>query len=164
MRSHTVVTVLLLLGGRIAPVGAQELSSETQQAINTAAHARVRLADAEWHRLAGTGSGMSSDVAQVYVRDGRADSPLTEVSLRDVRELQVARGSNAGKGAFIGGALGLGLGIVAVIAASGDEWTAPTAGQAVAGMLIFSGAGAGLGALAGSASTHWRTVYKADAP
>ena len=106
MRSHTVVTVLLLLGSRIAPVAAQELSSETLQAINTAAHARVRLADAEWHRLAGAGSGMSSDHAQVYVRDGKADSPPTQVSFRDVRELQVARGSNAGKGAFIGGALG----------------------------------------------------------
>jgi hypothetical protein len=164
MRSHIVVTVLLLLGGRIAPIAAQELSSETLQAINTAAHARVRLADAEWHRLAGTGSGMSSDHAQVYVRAGRADSPVTEVSLRDVRELQVARGSNAGKGAFIGGALGLGLGIVAVIGASGDDWTTPTPGQAVTAMLVSTIAGAGIGALVGSASTHWRTVYEADAP
>ena len=76
----------------------------------------------------------------------------------------MARGSNAGKGAFIGGGIGLGLSIVAVIALSGDEWTTPSAGQAVAGMLLNTAAGAGIGALIGSASTRWRTVYQADAP
>src|SRR6185369_12347520 len=115
MRAHAVVTALLLLA-RVIPASAQELSAETLQAINAASRARVRLGDAAWHRLAGTGSEMSANGGRVYVRDGNAESSLTEVALVDVRELQVARGSNAGKGAFIGGAIGLGLGIVAVIA------------------------------------------------
>ena len=115
MRAHAVVTALLLLT-RVIPASAQELSAETLQAINAASRARVRLADEGWHRLAGTGRGMSADGGRLYVRDGNADSSLTEVALGDVRELQVARGSNAGKGAFIGGAIGLGLSIVAVIA------------------------------------------------
>ena len=80
-----------------------------------------------------------------------------------MRELQVARGSNAGKGGFLGGVIGLGFGIVAVILASGDDWTTPTPGEAVTGMLITTAAGAGIGALVGSASTRWRTVYGADA-
>jgi hypothetical protein len=164
MRAHAVVTVLLLLVGRGVPAAAQELSAETLQAINTASRARVRLGDAEWHRLAGTGSGMSPDGARVYVHDGGATAPVTEVVVGDIRELQVAGGSNAGKGAFIGGAIGLGLGLVAVVALSGDEWTTPSGGQAIAGMLLNTAAGAGLGALIGSASTHWRTVYQADAP
>jgi hypothetical protein len=164
MRAQAVATVLLLLVGRGLPAAAQELSTETLQAINTASRARVRLADAEWHRLAGTGRGMSPDGARVYLHDRGATGSLTEVALGDVRELQVAGGSNAGKGAFIGGAIGLGLGIVAVIALSGDEWITPSGGQAIAGMFLNTAAGAGLGALIGSASTHWRTVYRADAP
>jgi hypothetical protein len=164
MRLHAAVTALLLLAGHAVPAMAQELSTETLQAINAASRARVRLGDEGWHRLAGTGRGMSVDSGRVYVRDGRSDSSLTEVALGDVRELQVARGSNAGKGAFIGGGIGLALGIVAVIALSGDDWTTPTAGQAVAGMLVNTAAGAGIGALVGSASTRWRTVYPADAP
>src|SRR5262245_23986801 len=136
MRSHAVVTVLLLLAGRAVPASAQELSAETLQAINTASHARVRLDDQAWHRLAGTGRGASWDGALVYVSDGKASSPLTEVSLGDIRELQVARGSNAGKGAFIGGGIGLVFGILAVFVGSGDDWTTPTPGEAVAGMLI----------------------------
>jgi len=163
MRSHAVITALLLLAGRVVPAAAQGLSTETLQAINTASRARVRLADPGWHRLAGTGQGASADGTLVYVRDG-AGSSLSEVSLRDVRELQVARGSNAGKGAFIGGGIGLALGIAAVIAASSDDWTTPNGGQAIVGMLMFTATGAGLGALAGSASTHWQTVYGADAP
>jgi hypothetical protein len=164
MRLHAVVTAVLLLAGRIVPADAQELSAETLQTINTASRARVRLTDAGWHQLAGTGRGASADGTLVYVRDGSASFSLTEVTVRDVRELQVARGSNAGKGAFIGGVIGLGLGVAAVIAASSDDWTTPTSGQAVTGMLLFTAAGAGIGGLAGSASTHWRTVYRADAP
>jgi hypothetical protein len=163
MRSHAVITALLLLAGRVVPAAAQGLSTETLQAINTATRARVRLADPGWHRLGGTGQGASVDGTLVYVRDS-AGSSLSEVSLRDVRELQVARGSNAGKGAFIGGGIGLALGIAAVIAASSDDWTTPNGGQAIVGMLFFTATGAGLGALAGSASTHWQTVYGADAP
>src|SRR3954465_7949443 len=181
MRAHSVVTVLLLLVGRGLPAAAQELSAETLQAINSASRARARLGDAEWHRLppcrprprrgdaewhrlADTGRGMSADGARVYVQDGATTSSLTEVALPEVRELQVARGSNAGKGAFIGGAIGLGLRLVALIALSGDDWAAPSSGQAVAGMLVNTAAGAGVGALIRSASTHWRTVYQADAP
>src|SRR3954454_5329687 len=178
MRAHSVVTVLLLLVGRGLPAAAQELSAETLQAINSASRARARLGDAEWHRLppppgwgaaggpglAATGRGMSADGARVYVQDGATTSSLTEVALPEVRDLQVARGSNAGKGAFIGGAIGLGLSLVAVIALSGDDWAAPSSGQAVAGMLVNTAAGAGVGALIRSASTHWRTVYQADAP
>ena len=164
MRSHAVITALLLLAGPIVPAAAQGLSTETLQAINTASRARVRLADPGWHRLAGTGQGASGDGTLVYVRDSGAGSSLSEVSLRDVRELQVARGSNAGKGAFIGGGIGLALGIAAVIAASSDDWTTPSGGQAIVGMLLFTATGAGIGALAGSASTHWQTVYGADAP
>jgi hypothetical protein len=164
MRSHAVITVLLLLAGRIIPAEGQDLSTETLLAINTASHARVRLADPGWHRLAGAGRGASADGTLVYVRDSSGGSSLSEVSLRDVRELQVARGSNAGKAAFIGGGIGLALGIAAVIAASSDDWTTPSGGQAIVGMLFFTATGAGIGALVGSASTHWQSVYRADAP
>jgi hypothetical protein len=164
MVSHTVVTALLLLAGRFLQAAAQEVSTEALQAINTAAHARVRLPDGAWHPLAGNGHGGSSDGTMVYVRGDGAGSAPTEVPVRDVRQLQVSHGSNAGKAAFIGGGIGLALGITAVIAASSDDWTTPNGGQAIVGMLFFTATGAGIGALIGSASTHWQTVYRADAP
>ena len=162
MRAHAVVTALLLLT-RVIPASAQELSAETLRAINAASRARVRLADDDWHRLAGPGRAASSEGDRVYLGDSSSTSSLTGVPLHDVRELQVARGSNAGKGGSLGGVIGLGFGIVAVILASGDDWTTPTPGEAVTGMLITTAAGAGIGALVGSASTRWRTVYGADA-
>ena len=162
MRAHAVVTALLLLT-RVIPASAQELSAETLQAINAASRARVRLADDGWHRLAGTGRALPRKVTGSISATAVPTSSLTEVPLHDVREVQVARGSNAGKGGFLGGVIGLGFGIVAVILASGDDWTTPTPGEAVTGMLITTAAGAGIGALVGSASTHWRTVYGADA-
>src|SRR3954449_12200097 len=69
MRAHAVVTVLLLLVGRGLPAAAQELSAETLQAINSASRARARLGDAEWHRLAATGRGVSAGGAPGYVPD-----------------------------------------------------------------------------------------------
>ena len=76
--------VLVLLGSQAVPAVAQELSPETLQAINTASRARVRLGTEGWHRLAGTGSGMSADGGRVYVREGSGGSSLTEVALGDV--------------------------------------------------------------------------------
>ncbi len=101
MRAHAVVTALLLLT-RVIPASAQELSAETLQAINAASRARVRLADDDWHRLAGTGRAASPEGDRVYLRDSSSTSSLTEVPLHDVREVQVARGSNAGKGGVPG--------------------------------------------------------------
>jgi len=83
------------------------------------------------------------------------------LQVADMLEIQRPIGSNAGQGAKIGAGIGAGLALLAVIAASGDEWTAPSAGQAVAAVGIWTLMGAGVGALIGGSSKRWETVYRA---
>lgn len=71
-------------------------------------------------------------------------------------EVYHGTGSRAGKGAVIGGAIGMGAGLLLVAVAASDEWTAPTAGEAVRVVLFFTAVDAGIGALIGAAVRHAR--------
>lgn len=164
MRSRPILTALLLTG-LSGPAVAQELSSETLQAIQHASHARIRLAGEGWRSLTRTAAGSeASDGATFYVGSGRAGQPPGAVPLSQVAQVQVRAGSHAGSGAKIGGAIGLGLSLLTIAVASGDDWTAPTGGQAIAGTAVTTAIGAGIGALVGLTSSRWRTVYGIDPP
>jgi hypothetical protein len=165
MRSRFAVAVLLSLGGALAPAAAQQLAPETIQQISAASRARVRLAGEGWHPLAGSAAGpvASADGAQLFLAS-RAGGPVTTIPLSQAVQVQVARGSHAGSGARIGGAVGLGLSVLSMLVASTDEWTSPTAGQVIGGVIGTTLFGAGVGAVIGSASPRWRTVYGVDPP
>jgi hypothetical protein len=167
MRPRSLVTALLLLAGPLTTLAAQELSTEALQAIHSASRARVRLAGEGWRPLTGTAAdsaGGAATGALLYVGSGPSGQPSGAVPLSQIAQVQVRSGSHAGSGAKIGGAIGLGLTVLALIAASGDEWTSPTAGQAVGSLIVTPLFGAGIGALVGSASPRWRTVYGVDPP
>ena len=167
MRPRPILTALLLLAGTLTPLAAQELSPEALQAIHNASRVRVRLAGEGWHPLRGTTADSASITASepmLYVGNGRAGRPPGAVPLSRVAQVQVRAGSHAGSGAKIGGAIGLGLAALGLLVASGDEWTSPTTGQVVSGLVITPLFGAGVGALVGSASPRWRTVYGVDPP
>ena len=166
MRNRFIVPALLYLSGALAPAAAQQLSPETVQQISSASRARARLAGEGWHRLAGstTSPAASADGAQLYFAAGREGEPITPVALSRIAQVQVARGSHAGSGAKIGGGIGLGLSLLAIAVTAGDDWAAPTAGQAIAGTILNTAFGAGVGALIGLASPRWHTVYGVDPP
>jgi hypothetical protein len=166
MRPRPLVIALLLLAASLAPAGAQELSPEALQAIHSASGARVRLAGEGWRPLAGTAadsSGSTADAAQLYV-GGRAGLAPGPVPLSRVAQVQVRAGSHAGNGAKIGGGVGLGLSLLTMLLASTDEWTSPTTGQAITGVIGTTLFGAAVGGAIGSASPRWRTVYGIDPP
>ena len=161
MRPRPIVTALLLLAGLSASVAAQELSPETLQAIHNASRARVRLAGEGWRPLTGAGADAAGG-ASMYV-GGRGGQP-SAVPLSQVAQVQVKAGSHAGSGAKIGGAIGLGLSLLAIAATAGDDWAAPSGEQAIAGTMFTTAFGAGIGALVGLTSPRWRTVYGVDPP
>jgi hypothetical protein len=166
MRSRLVFPTLLLLTGLLAPAEAQQLSPQTLQQINAASRARVRLAGEGWHRLRGNAASpaASPDGERLYVATGRSGEPVTAVPLSEVAQVQVARGSYAGNGAKIGGAIGLGLSLLAIAVTAGDDWTAPTGEQAIVGTVFTTALGAGIGALVGLTAPRWHTVYGVDPP
>jgi hypothetical protein len=166
MRFQFIVPALLVLSGAFAPAATQQLSPETIQQISTASRARARLAGERWHRLAGSAvsPAATADGTQLYFAAGREGEPIKPIPLSQISQVQVARGSHAGSGAKIGGAIGLGLSLLAIAVTAGDDLAAPTAGQAIAGTLLNTGFGAGVGALIGLASPRWHTVYGVDPP
>jgi hypothetical protein len=157
MRSTSAVLALLLLAA-LTPLAAQELSPEAREAIHNASQARVRLSGEGWRPLAGTSGAL------LYVGAARVGDPGGAVQLDRVAQVQVKAGSHAGSGARIGGAIGLGLSVVGLLLASTDSWTSPTGGQVVSGLIGSTLFGAGVGALVGSSSPRWRTVYGMDPP
>jgi hypothetical protein len=166
MRSRLALIVLLLTAAALRPLVAQALSAEALEAIHHAATARVRLAGEGWRPLAGTAAdsaGTTAGEAMLYIT-GRAGEAPGAIPLSRVAQVQVKAGSHAGKGAKIGAAIGLGLSLLAVAAASGDSWTSPTTGEAVAATVSTTAFGAGIGALVGLTSPRWRTVYGIDPP
>jgi hypothetical protein len=165
MRRRPILIALLLLPGPFPGLAAQELSPETLQAIHSASRARVRLAGEGWHRLtAADSSGVAAGGASIFIGAGRAGQPAGAVPLSRVAQVQVKAGSHAGSGAKIGGAIGLGLSLLAIAVTAGDDWAAPTGEQAIAGTMVTTAIGAGIGALVGLTSPRWRTVYGVDPP
>ncbi len=93
------------------------------------------------------------------------DATPTTIAWADISRLEVSRGtkSNAGKGALIGGGVGAGIGVFAVVlTCAGDSPLVEDCGAAeVAGGLLIASIGAGVGALIGMAA---RTEKWVDVP
>ena len=165
MRFHRMVSCLLGLAGVPALASAQALGREAIEQINTAAQARVHLLDGGQ----GTVYSPAADSTSLNFKHSAMSNrggPTVELpgpfQVDQVTKIQVAQGTNAGKGAMIGGAIGAGLVLLAVAGTSGT-YAAPTTGQAFAAAIVWTGIGAGIGALIGGRSTHWKTVYPAKA-
>ncbi len=166
MRFHRIVSCLLGLAGVPALASAQALGPEAIEQINTAAQARVRLLDGG-HGTVYSPAADSTSLNFKHSVFSNGGGPTMELpgpfQVSQVTKIQVAAGSNAGKGATIGGVIGAALALVAIASTSGSI-AAPTTGQAVAGVVVWTGIGAGIGALVGKGSTRWKTVYAPGAP
>jgi hypothetical protein len=144
---------------------AQVLPPETVQQINAASRLRVHLRTGSWASL----HGAKADSSSFSYRHGEflnsggtwvnLPSPLL---LKQVDQIQVARGSHAGSGAKIGGGIMAGLTLLAIVGCEGSICE-PSSGEALAALVGWTALGSGLGALIGSGSPRWETVYSAQA-
>ena len=165
MRSYAIVPLsLVTLGALAAPGAAQSLSARAIAQINASALVHVQLIDGERVTLI-TPQADSTTVrygdSRVLNRGGSVVQLAEPLPVADFIEIQRPIGTGAGKGAKIGAGIGATLAVLAVIAASGDEWTRPTAGQSIAAIGLWTLLGAGAGSLIGNGSKRWETVYRA---
>jgi hypothetical protein len=149
---HRIVASWLLLVGLSAEVSAQVLAPEVVQQIRAASKIRVRLVGDGWRTL----HAPIVDSVSLSYSGSQPEPPLP---ITQVGRIQVPNGSHAGAGAAIGGAVGLGLSLLAVAVTAGDGWVSPTTGQAVGAVVVWTALGAGLGAMIGKTSPRWTTVY-----
>lgn len=91
---------------------------------------------------------------------GRIGAPVDPIPLEAIERVQVRR-SNAGRGSLIGLGIGTALGLFYVASTSGDEWFGPSdTGEGILMVGSMAASGAAWGALIGSLSKGWRTVYE----
>ncbi len=167
MRSHQIVASSLLLVGLSAEISAQELPPEVIQRVSAASMIRVQLVAGGWGSLnapAVDSAGLSYTGSRFLNRGGGYLELAPPLPIAQVARIQVPHGSHAGRGARIGGAVGLGLSLLAIAVTAGDDWVSPTTGQAVGAVVSWTAIGAGVGALIGSTSRRWTTVYISAAP
>jgi len=163
MRGSRVVFCLLLLAGAPVLASAQELGADVVGQINASSKARVRLIEgprATLYSPKADSTSLGFKRGEFVNHAGSVVQLPQPLGVAQVAEIQVAKGSNAGKGAKIGGGIGAALALLAVAAMSGDPYVSPTTGQAVTGVVAWTLIGGGVGALIGSASTRWKPVYR----
>jgi hypothetical protein len=164
MRSYYIIAQSLLLVSLSAEVCAQELPAVIRQQISAAPKVRVQLVRGDWGTLQAPGldsAGLSYTGSRFPNKGADLAAPLP---MAQVAQIQVPNGSLAGRGARIGATVGLGLSLLAIAVTAGDSWVSPTAGQAVAAAIGWTAMGAGVGAIIGSASQRWTTVYMSAVP
>jgi len=166
MRHVTLCLLLWSIGA--SPNGeasAQAAAPSLQDQINAASRILVRTATGRGElsrpRLAGDSLGFATGWVTTS-RSGLRTTLESPLPFGAVSEIAVPAGTNAGKGAAIGGGIGALLGLVLVAGASTEEGSfQPSGGEYAAAFAVTTALGAGLGALLGAASTKWRVIYPA---
>ena len=164
MRSLRLLSLPLLALIAVPSLAGQAFSPRAIADINHAPLVHVQLtAGTRGTLINPQADSLSLRYGQSHVRNrgGSVVEMAAPLPVADVIEIQRPIGTNAGKGARIGGIAGASLAVLAVIAASGDPWTSPSAGQSIAAVGIWTLFGAGVGSLIGSGSTRWETIYRA---
>lgn len=168
MHFHRIGSWLLLLAGGVpALAGTQTLPPQAVEQINAATKARVRLVGGDrgiLHRPRADSISLGYQRGEFLSPGGRWVQRAAPLQLAQIAQIEVASGSHAGAGAKIGGAIGVGLGIVLFVAANAEDPGYFSTGDAITGTLITGVVGAALGALIGSGSPRWGTVYPLPAP
>jgi hypothetical protein len=165
MRFYWILQASALLIALGTQARAQALAPDALQEVNAAPRVRVRLVSGE----RGTLYGPAVDsVSLSYTRNrllgssgslAQVPSPLP---VAQITQIQVPHGSHALLGGKVGAAIGCGLSLIVIATTSGNGWTSPTPDEAGFEIVALTFMGAGVGALIGSTSPRWRTVY--DAP
>jgi len=155
--SRGIVVGIGCLGWLAASAG----SARAQAATDSFGTMGGRLAASEKTVHVTTGSGklsgklldLSDSTLTMLVAGERRTLQKSEI--REVAEIR----RHPGKGALIGTGIGAAVGFVGVIASCAD--CEDTLAFALAGAIAYGGIGAGIGALAGAATTSERVLYRA---
>ena len=156
-----------LLGCLAAQATAQTLSPEAMQQVNAASRIRVRLASGERGTLSAPAidsGSLSYTGSRVLGQVGSLAQLTPPLPVSRITQIQVPHGSHAFLGGKIGAGVGGGLSLLAIAVTAGDSWTSPTPDEAGRAIVALTLIGAGAGALIGSASPRWTTVYSAPTP
>lgn len=97
-------------------------------------------------------------------QDRRRAPPPPPIPVARIALIQVPHGSYALLGGKIGAGIGCVLSLMAVAAGSTDGWTTLSGAEAGRAIVSLTFIGGGVGALIGSASPRWKTVYRAPPP
>jgi hypothetical protein len=161
MRVHRSILCSLVLAAAPVLARAQALSSQLVEQINTSTRARVRLVTGSRGTLyapRADSTSLAYDRSEFLNRGGSVVALSAPLPIGQIAEIQVSNGSHADNGAKIGGGVGAGLALLAVAACSGSICQ-PSTGQAVGAVVVWTFIGAGVGALIGSLSPRWKTIY-----
>ena len=137
------------------------------QQVNEASRIRVRLASGERGTLYAPTidfGSLSYTGSRLLGQGGGLTQITPPLPVSRITQIQVPHGSHALLGGKIGAGVGCGLSLLAIAVTAGDSWTSPTPEEAGRGIVALTLMGAGVGALIGSASPRWRTVYDASVP
>jgi hypothetical protein len=167
MRFYSILqssALLVILGTQAR---AQTLTRDALQEVNAAPRVRVRLASGERGTLyapaidAGSLSYTGNRLLGSSGNPAQLPSPLP---VAQITQIQVPHGTHALLGGKIGAAVGCALSLLVIAGTSGDGWVSPTPGEAGFAVVALTVVGAGVGALIGSASPRWKSVYDTSAP
>ncbi len=164
--------ILVLLGFLVAGLD-QRASSQAvpgppslEDQINAASRILVRTATGrgELSRPRLAGDSLTLTTGWMFTaRSGLRTTLAPPLPLSAVSEIAVPAGTNAAKGALIGGGIGALFGLVPVVgaAAGSSNGFSLSGGEYAAAVAVTTFLSAGIGALLGATSTKWRVVYPA---
>jgi len=149
------IAVLVFLSVPLVAPAAQSVVETTRVERGT----RIRINEGASTRREGVLVEWRGDSAFARI-DATGDYVLIPPQGVTGLELYDGARSASGKGALIGGGIGLGLGLLVVVASSGDSYTSIPAGEAFALVAMNGAFFAGIGALIGSAAKmpKWRAI------
>ena len=162
MRVHRGILFSLVLGTMPVLARTQTLDSQIVEQINAASQVRVRLVTGARGTLyAPRADSMSLAYHRSQFPYGGGGVALRgSLSIGQITEIQVTKGSHAGHGATLGGGVGLGLALLAVALCSpSDSICHPSTGEAVRAAVGCTLIGTTVGALIGSISPRWKSIY-----
>ena len=164
MRAVRMLALPLLIVLAVpAPAWGQSLSSRAMEEINAAALVRVHLVKGKRRTL----YAPQADSDSLRYQSRRIDNRRTVVQLpralamADITRIERRMGTNAWKGAKIGGSIYGGLALLASYGPPDTFGGASSTRDRILGVGVYALSGALLGAMIGSASTRWKTVYRA---
>ena len=162
--SQVFYACLLLVSATLGQrLKAQRISDSLAASIDSSPRVRVRLSTG-WVMLDHPRierDSLTFATGTTLDRGGRWITVKPPLSLAAVQTIQRASGNRAGKGAVWGGAIGTGIGLLLSIGAASEQqsYGSPTGGESATVVVGLGVVGALIGALIGSGSADWVTVF-----